>query len=376
MRWSQGVTARRIARELGGGISRSAVLGKIHRLGFAELSPRAWVHRSQLKRARARRMSPQLLAALGRTFAGQHWPPPAWVIEAKPYVEDPRVDADIPLAQRRTLLELTRGACRWPVGDPSHPDFFFCGAEALRGERYCAAHRARAYRPAAETISGAASPRRRRTVRRDQCLDTGTTARRRIADDSQRSGGEMSKQSRQSDPDVMKAIREHDEPPAVEQSALPTPERIRRAGADFERGDTGRITMRDSPLERARARELITHQQYAVGQKYRHHWYYAGLADQLQSIDVERIFAADRTYCFGMPKTEAQLFHRQRYREATQAVGKIGSHVLDWVVCREAPFDQIGYTLGWGSRPQAYAAAVERMKTALDELSKLWGLVR
>ena len=38
-RWSQGVTAQGIARELGGGISRSAVLGKIHRLGFAELSP-------------------------------------------------------------------------------------------------------------------------------------------------------------------------------------------------------------------------------------------------------------------------------------------------------------------------------------------------
>ena len=187
-RWSQGVTARRIARELGGGISRSAVLGKIHRLGFAELSPRAWVHRSHLKRARDRRISPQLWAALGRTFAGQQWPPPAWVIEAKPYVEDPRIDADIPLAQRRSLLDLTRGACRWPVGDPSHPDFFFCGAEALRGELYCAAHRARAHRPAAETIPGAASPRRRRTVRRDHGLDTATTAGRKIADHGQRSG--------------------------------------------------------------------------------------------------------------------------------------------------------------------------------------------
>ncbi|MEA2961186.1 MAG: GcrA cell cycle regulator [Alphaproteobacteria bacterium] len=133
-RWSQGVTAQRIARELGGGISRSAVLGKIHRLGFAELSPRVWVHRSLLKRAGERRISHQLWAALGRTFAGQHWLPPAWVIEAKPYVDDPRVDTDIPLAQRRSLLDLTAGACRWPVGDPSHPDFFFCGAEALRGE--------------------------------------------------------------------------------------------------------------------------------------------------------------------------------------------------------------------------------------------------
>ncbi len=168
-RWSQGVTAQRIARELGGGISRSAVLGKIHRLGFAELSPRAWVSRSHLKRGGGRRISQQLRGErlLGGIFAAQHWLPPAWVIEAKPYVDDPRVDANIPLAQRRSLLELTAGACRWPVGDPSHPDFFFCGAEALRGELYCATHRARAYRPAAETIPGAPSPRRRRTVRRD-----------------------------------------------------------------------------------------------------------------------------------------------------------------------------------------------------------------
>jgi uncharacterized protein DUF6456 len=186
----------------------------------------------------------------------------------------------------------------------------------------------------------------------------------------------MIEQLKQSDRGVVKAIGEREEPPAAEQRALPTPERMRRAGTDLERGDTGQITMRDSPLERARARELITHQQYSVGQKYRHHWYHAGLADQLQSIDIDRIFAADRTNFSGMAKTEAQLFHRQRYREATQAVGKIGSHVLDWVVCRESPFDQVGYTLGWGSRPQAYAAAVERLKTALDELSKLWGLVR
>ena len=36
----------------------------------------------------------------------------------------------------------------------------------------------------------------------------------------------------------------------LEERAQPTPERLRRAGGDFERGDTGRITMRDNPLER------------------------------------------------------------------------------------------------------------------------------
>jgi uncharacterized protein DUF6456 len=162
--------------------------------------------------------------------------------------------------------------------------------------------------------------------------------------------------------------------PPVEHRALPTQERVRRAGRDFERGDTGQITMRDSPLERAFARNIITQEQYAAGQKYRHHWYHAGLADPLVSVDLNRIFAKDLGGFSGMAKSEQQLFHRQRYREATQAAGKIGSHVLDWAVCREVVLEQVGYSLGWSSRAQAYAAAVERMKAALDELCKLWGI--
>jgi hypothetical protein len=43
-------------------------------------------------------------------------------------------------------------------------------------------------------------------------------------------------------------------------------------------------------------------------------------------------------------------------------------------VCRETPLEQVGYTLGWSSRPQAYAAAAERAKAALDDLCKLWGI--
>jgi hypothetical protein len=184
----------------------------------------------------------------------------------------------------------------------------------------------------------------------------------------------MSERSRRSDMRVRKSVKSRKEPPLVERRALPTRERLRRAGADFERGDTGQITMRDSPLERAFARNALTPEQYSAGQKYRHHWYHDGLADRLESIDLNRVFAIDLGAYSGMAKTESQLFHRQRYREAAQAAGKIGSHVLEWAVCREIALEQVGQTLGWNSRPQAYAAAVERMKTALDELCKLWGI--
>jgi uncharacterized protein DUF6456 len=160
----------------------------------------------------------------------------------------------------------------------------------------------------------------------------------------------------------------------VEHRALPTPERKRRAGADMERGDTGQITMRDSPLERALTRNVISQEQYSAGQKYRHHWFHAGLAGHLSTIDLSGIFKTDLDAFTGMAQSELQYFHRQRYREAAAAVGKIGLHVLDWAVCRETALEHVGYTLGWSSRAQAYAAAAERMKTALDELCRLWGI--
>jgi hypothetical protein len=184
----------------------------------------------------------------------------------------------------------------------------------------------------------------------------------------------MGNRARQVPVEVRKLAKSARGRPLLEQRARPTAERIRRAGSDFERGHTGQITMRDSPLERALARNVITQEQYLAGQKYRHHWYHAGLAGPVGSLNLDRIFATDLGGFSGMAKTESQVFHRQRYREAGQAVGKIGSHVLDWTACREAPLDQVGYTLGWSTRPQAYAAAAERMKTALDVLCKLWGI--
>jgi len=162
--------------------------------------------------------------------------------------------------------------------------------------------------------------------------------------------------------------------PSERVRAEPTAERLRHADGDFERGHNGQITMCDSPLERVFARGVVSEEQYAAAQKYRHHWYHAGLSDRLGTRDLDHVLAHDLFKFTGMARTETQLFHRQRYREAVQAVGKLGSHVLDWTVCREVPLDRIGETLGWTNRAQAYAAAVERLKMALDELCRLWGI--
>ena len=64
----------------------------------------------------------------------------------------------IPLGQRRTLLELNEDTCRWPIGDPATPEFFFCGGKPLGGLPYCNFHSRAAYQPANERRRGGSKP--------------------------------------------------------------------------------------------------------------------------------------------------------------------------------------------------------------------------
>jgi len=155
-----------------------------------------------------------------------------------------------------------------------------------------------------------------------------------------------------------------------------TKQRILRAQKHYEIGDTGITSVRDSPLERALSRKVITRGQYEAGAKFRVHWYHAGLSDSLQSIDLNRIFASDSGSLSGMAKTENQVFHRQRFREARDKIGDKGAFVLEWMICREEPLDRIGFGLGWKNSAQAISAATEQARTSLDDLCGLWGIDR
>ena len=57
---------------------------------------------------------------------------------------------EIPVEQRKNLLQLTDATCHWPVGDPGSSDFFFCGGESNEGSPYCNFHSRVAYQPASE----------------------------------------------------------------------------------------------------------------------------------------------------------------------------------------------------------------------------------
>src|SRR5678816_462560 len=67
-------------------------------------------------------------------------------------------DNVVPMSQRLSLLELNEATCHWPVGDPSSPEFFFCGGKALAGLPYCAHHSRVAYQPAADRRRPSAKP--------------------------------------------------------------------------------------------------------------------------------------------------------------------------------------------------------------------------
>jgi len=134
--WAEGLSASQIAAELGG-ITRNAVIGKVHRLG---LSGRAKSPSTAAPRPRKPRSSGMIRvsrpAIRGNTAL-------AYDYEAEP---EPEL-LEIPTEQRKTLLQLNEHTCRWPVGDPGAADFFFCGGETANELPYCSYHSRVAYQP-------------------------------------------------------------------------------------------------------------------------------------------------------------------------------------------------------------------------------------
>jgi len=130
--WADHLSCAAIASALGG-VTRDAVSGKARRLGLSE---RGAVPFDRARRTTARRSRVLRARVLMRPMA----------LLANEARELPREPREIPVVQRRTLLQLTSDSCRWPIGDPCAPEFYFCGASALDGLPYCAAHARRAYR--------------------------------------------------------------------------------------------------------------------------------------------------------------------------------------------------------------------------------------
>ena len=142
--WQEGLSASQIAGRLGG-VTRNAVIGKGHRLGLSGRAP----HTRQ-KSIRPRRPAPatQKRLVAKRTFAqGGNTAFRALVQgDTEAYVP-PVEELVIPEKERKYITTLTESCCRWPIGDPQHDDFHFCGKGKVTGLPYCEFHARRAFQP-------------------------------------------------------------------------------------------------------------------------------------------------------------------------------------------------------------------------------------
>jgi GcrA cell cycle regulator len=123
--WAGGSTCSEIARVLGAGATRSAVIGKIHRMGLATrlttANPAAVRHRRIPDALRK--------AELAKTMAK---------------AEDPLV---LDSGEFVTMETVSNRTCRWPIGDPQAQDFHFCGHAPKPDRPYCEAHCRESYQP-------------------------------------------------------------------------------------------------------------------------------------------------------------------------------------------------------------------------------------
>jgi GcrA cell cycle regulator len=152
--WNDGLSASQIAGELGG-VTRNAVIGKVHRLG---LSGRTKAQASAASAPRARKPVPTVAA---RPAAARSMQAPQVrgnvVLAAQPvmetmieYVPEARAEVVVPMSRRVHIMELREGMCKWPIGDPMQADFVYCGADCTFGTPYCTHHSAVAYQPSIE----------------------------------------------------------------------------------------------------------------------------------------------------------------------------------------------------------------------------------
>jgi GcrA cell cycle regulator len=135
--WIDGLSASQIAARLGG-VTRNAVIGKVHRLGLSGRGAPTRVTRRRPASPRAAR-SQSASPAPRREATKKPVAVPAPEPEEVEFVSDPATQAN--------LLELNEQTCKWPIGDPGDENFHFCGQRSAPGLPYCAAHAKKAYQP-------------------------------------------------------------------------------------------------------------------------------------------------------------------------------------------------------------------------------------
>lgn len=152
---SAGYIARHIPPDQSGvRPSRNAIIGKAHRLGFkfkAQRDTSLPVGKPAHKPAKPAASTVKAATPAARVFGPIRKPPvrkpepPAATLPKAPVAapEPPETDC----TGRFAILGLTNETCRWPIGEPTSPDFRFCLSQAVEGKPYCPGHGQMAYDP-------------------------------------------------------------------------------------------------------------------------------------------------------------------------------------------------------------------------------------
>jgi len=171
--WGEGQSASQIAKELGG-VTRNAVIGKVHRLGLSNRNSTGAAKTAEPKEKVAVAAKPKVQPKVqpktepARPIppaqpksadskpnlpvrkqiipAGQPLPPQPSANEISPEALA-KVNEIEKKAKRLSLMDLTERTCKWPVGDPATEDFWFCGLTVQQGKPYCEAHVGVAFQP-------------------------------------------------------------------------------------------------------------------------------------------------------------------------------------------------------------------------------------
>ena len=142
--WLDGLSASQIAKQLGG-VTRNAVIGKVHRLGLSGRAAPSQPARPVFKAPRPARPAATTVPIARRAAPTAEAPPVVSVAEPAR-----AATALVPRVEERgvaTVLTLGAHMCKWPIGDPSSEEFSFCGRRSTDDGPYCIEHARVAYQP-------------------------------------------------------------------------------------------------------------------------------------------------------------------------------------------------------------------------------------